>query len=245
MEGLLQFAQRIFQQAKSRLDVLMVGYEYGVDGQGNDFNYMSTNQIGLGNTGLKGRPKYILPTTWIYTLLQFGYTQTKVATMFGVSRETLRVHLREEDLLPKYSRAFTNDELEWIIYGLRTFMGNGATMGSILLQGTVICLWNPLQVFANFLHPPGVLRSRFGIKLSIRKIKEISRRVDPAGAQSRLRRVVKRRVYQVSQNDNRWNGHPFMCAVAHRPVGCRSFQPVSHGRMAQTEGIPAGGPWLY
>jgi hypothetical protein len=126
--------------------------------------------------GQKGRPRIIVPQEQLEFLVGLGFSTVNMASLLGVSQSTIKRHLSDFGIPIRCSYTeMTDNELDGVILSV-------------------------LQDFPNtgYKRMTGFLRSR-GIRVQQLRIRESTRRVDPAGVllRSLEMRITQRRRYQV------------------------------------------------
>lgn len=134
-----------------------------------------------------GRPPYVIPCEFLEELRGLGFSWTKIATMFKVSRWTVMRRIKEYNLhnLTMFSN-ISNQEIDEIITDY--ISRHGSTTGEPYLRGHFRAL---------------------GYNIQRRRIREGLNRVDPRNTALRWGALVTRRVYFVPWPNSLWHmdGH--------------------------------------
>ena len=95
--------------------------------------YPSAFPVLIAQTGGPGRPSYVIPLEFLEELRGLGFTWTKIAAMFKVSRSTVMRRVREYGLqnLAKFSNV-SDQEVDEII---NDYISHGSTSCEVYLRG--------------------------------------------------------------------------------------------------------------
>ena len=125
--------------------------------------------------GRLGRPRFHIPRNQLACLLEKGFTVPQISNILRVSVRTVRRRMAEYDLSVHalYSE-LTDQELEWVI---RDIQDHFPTCGNRQMQGHLLSQ---------------------GIRVQQYRVREIRRKVNPAGSVMHRLQTINRRKYQVN-----------------------------------------------
>ncbi len=134
------------------------------------------------HSGEIGRPSYSITSENLEFLRDAGFKWTEISKMFGVSRSTITRRVRDFDL--QSSQMFTD-------------------ISDADLQD-VICEIHSSNVDAGCRMVRGILRSR-GIHVTMPRVHQTLRAVDPIQSAQRWGAMVQRRTYRVKAANSLWH----------------------------------------
>ena len=148
---------------------------------------VTQGECGVDRQQTPGRPPFQIEADVLEDLRGMGFTWTKIAQMFGVSRWTLYRRVREFNLQDMTSfSSMADSQLDEII---REYLReHGSTTGQTYIAGYIRSL---------------------GLRIQRRRIRESMARVDPRNTALRWACVVRRRKYSVPWPNSLWHldGH--------------------------------------
>ena len=139
------------------------------------------HEAGYSRRSRKGRPRIDVEEEQLVFLIDANFRLADIASMFGCSRRTIERRLREFGITSHEFTSISDHELDQAISDIVSVHPQSG-------EKTIL----------------GNLRSQ-SIKIQRERVRQSLRRVDPLGIESRARRVLRRRVYQVPSPNSLWH----------------------------------------
>lgn len=188
-------SQQFIQNLIRNLDVIASDFIQSINNQNQSFTPSTVAQLSSGflnnqlfeYTAQRGRPKIYIPRTSLIHLRESGFSWSKVAELFLVSRWTIIRRVQEYDLgnLRRFSD-ISDEELNRLVASFYQEHGN----------------------FVGFSLVYGHLES-IGVHVQHRRVKKSIREVDPFNSKIRYAITISRRSYNVRAPNSLWHidGH--------------------------------------
>ena len=144
--------------------------------------YPQTRQPAMVQSGSAGRPRFDIPQLQLSFLVESGFTGPQIASILGVSLRTVRRRMAGYGLSMSGEYADISDsDLEHLVMEIKT---DFPTCGQKQMMGH--------------------LKSR-GHRVQQERVREVMRKVDPAGSIMRRLRALNRRQYSVPAPGSLWH----------------------------------------